>query len=139
MSNQNSPAGTVSQNNQNSSTWLTKLIRECPIVPAPGYVVVVRRPPRRRIGSLELPDMAQQIVNEGWVLVSTEGPVSTEDPEAPQYLAGDYVFWADYAGLPVRIREVDYLILSSKEILGMYRDPEPLTEEDYNAISKKSQ
>jgi chaperonin GroES len=70
-----------------------------------------------------LPDTAsKERPMEGVILAVGEGRLDDNGQRVPmQVRAGDTVLFAKYGGTEYRVDDVDYLILSEKDILGIIR------------------
>lgn len=70
-----------------------------------------------------LPDTAsKERPMEGTILAVGEGRLDDNGQRVPmQVQAGDTVLFAKYGGTEYRVDDVDYLILSEKDILGIIR------------------
>lgn len=70
-----------------------------------------------------LPDTAsRERPMEGTILAVGEGRLDDNGQRVPmQVRAGDTVLFAKYGGTEYRVDDVDYLILSEKDILGIIR------------------
>jgi chaperonin GroES len=67
-----------------------------------------------------LPDTAKEKPQEGLVVAVGSGRVTEEgDRVKPEVKEGDKVLYAKYAGTEVKLDDVEYLILSEKDILAV--------------------
>src|SRR6266496_1067116 len=91
-------------------------------------------------GGIYLPDTAsQERPMEGSVLSVGEGRLDDNGRRVPMNVkAGDKVLFAKYSGTEYKVDDVEYLILSEKDILGIIQDEEQRTKgKEQNAKHKK--
>jgi chaperonin GroES len=95
-----------------------------PIRPLADRVVVkpMDREAQTKSG-IFLPDTAsKERPTEGVILAVGEGRLDDKGQRVPmQVRAGDTVLFAKYGGTEYRVDDVEYLILSEKDILGIIR------------------
>jgi chaperonin GroES len=72
-------------------------------------------------GGIYLPDTAsKERPMEGTVLAVGEGRIDDNGKRVPMHVkAGDKVLFAKYGGTEYKVDDVEYLILSEKDILGI--------------------
>lgn len=75
-------------------------------------------------GGIYLPDTAsKERPQEGVVLAAGEGRLDDSGKRVPMSVkAGDKVLFAKYSGTEFKIDDVEYLILSEKDILGIVQE-----------------
>ena len=75
-------------------------------------------------GGIYLPDTAsKERPMEGTVLAVGDGRTDDNGKRVPMNVkAGDKVLFAKYSGTEYKVDDVDYLILSEKDILGIIED-----------------
>jgi len=75
-------------------------------------------------GGIFLPDTAsKERPMEGLVLAVGEGRLDDNGRRVPMHVkAGDKVLFAKYGGTEYKVDDVEYLILSEKDILGIIQD-----------------
>src|SRR5262245_41651758 len=75
-------------------------------------------------GGIYLPDTAsKERTLEGTVLAAGDGPLDETGRRVPMNVkAGDKVLFAKYSGTEYKVDDVEYLILSEKDILGIIQD-----------------
>ena len=75
-------------------------------------------------GGIFLPDTAnKERPMEGLVLAVGEGRLDDNGRRVPMHVkAGDKVLFAKYSGTEHKVDDVEYLILSEKDILGVIQD-----------------
>jgi chaperonin GroES len=75
-------------------------------------------------GGIYLPDTAsKERPQEGTVLAAGEGRLDDNGKRIPMTVkAGDKVLFAKYSGTEFKIDDVEYLILSEKDILGVIQE-----------------
>jgi chaperonin GroES len=84
--------------------------------PLKDRLLVIREEQSNQTASgLYIPDTAKEKPLEG--KVTAVGPEAKEDG----INVGDTVVFADFSGMEISIEGVDYLILLSKEVLGLLR------------------
>jgi chaperonin GroES len=78
----------------------------------------------RTKGGIYLPDTAsKERPMEGTILAVGEGRLDDNGKRVPMNVkAGDKVLFAKYSGTEYKVDEVEYLILSEKDILGVIQD-----------------
>jgi chaperonin GroES len=85
-------------------------------VPLKDRLLVIREEQSNQTSSgLYIPDTAKEKPLEG--KVTAVGPEAKKDG----INVGDTVVFADFSGMEITIEGVDYLILLSKEVLGLLR------------------
>jgi chaperonin GroES len=87
-----------------------------------GDKVVVQPTQREETtkSGIVLPDTAKEKPQEGLVVAVGSGRVTEEgDRVKPEVKEGDKVLYAKYAGTEVKLDDVEYLILSEKDILAV--------------------
>ena len=103
-------------------------VRECPIMPAPGRVVVVRKAAREASkGGILLPETAREKAREGEVLAYSPAGSRAAAMDARGFLRyeqGQTVLFGAYSGTEVDIEDkkgekTTYLVLEEGEILGV--------------------
>ncbi|MBC8077418.1 MAG: co-chaperone GroES [Chloroflexales bacterium] len=75
-------------------------------------------------GGIYLPDTAsKERPQEGTVLAAGDGRRDDNGKLVPMNVkAGDKVLFAKYSGTEFKVEEIEYLILSEKDILGVIQD-----------------
>jgi len=75
-------------------------------------------------GGIFLPDTAsKERPMEGLVLAVGEGRLDDNGRRVPMHVkAGDKVLFAKYSGTEYKVDDVEYLILTEKDILGVIQD-----------------
>src|SRR5215211_1365837 len=75
-------------------------------------------------GGIFLPDTAsKERPMEGTVLAVGEGRLDDNGRRVPMHVkAGDKVLFAKYSGTEYKVDDIEYLILSEKDILGVIQD-----------------
>ena len=91
-----------------------------------GDRIVVRREEasEKTTGGIYLPDTAsKERPMEGTVLAVGEGRLDDNGRRVPMNVkAGDKVLFAKYSGTEYKVDDIEYLILSEKDILGVIQD-----------------
>ena len=89
--------------------------------PLGDWVVVkpVEREERTKSG-IVLPDTAKEKPQEGIVEAAGSGRILDNGTKIPMELkVGDKVLYAKYAGNEFKVEEIDYLIISEKDVLAI--------------------
>jgi chaperonin GroES len=75
-------------------------------------------------GGIYLPDTAsKERPQEGTILAAGEGRLDDNGKRIPMTVkAGDKVLFAKYSGTEFKVDDVEYLILSEKDILGVIQE-----------------
>ena len=74
-------------------------------------------------GGIIIPDNAKEKPVEGLVVAVGDGALNRNGTRrSPEVKAGDRVLFAKYSGTEYKVDEVEYLILSEKDILGVIQD-----------------
>ena len=74
-------------------------------------------------GGLYIPDTAKEKPVEGKVIAVGSGKLLEDGTvRKPDVKAGDKVLFAKYSGTEYKVDEIEYLILSEKDILGIIQE-----------------
>jgi len=87
-----------------------------------GDRVVVKALPRDEVtkSGIVLPDTAKEKPQEGKVIAVGAGKIGDDGKRmAMEVKEGDTVIYAKYAGTEIKLDDVEYLILSEKDILAI--------------------
>ena len=91
------------------------------IVPLGDKVVIKREEAEERTqGGILLPDSAREKPQQGRVVCVGEGRLAPDGTrQRLQVSEGDRVVFTSYAGIPVRVDEDEFLVLSEADILAV--------------------
>ena len=77
----------------------------------------------KSVGGVFLPDTAKEKPQQGTILAVGPGRVLDNGTKIPvDYKAGDSVLYSKYSGSEVKIEGKDYIVISEKDVLGVFTD-----------------
>lgn len=75
---------------------------------------------KQTFGTIIIPDTAKEKPHQGEVVITGPGKVTDNGNLLPMEVkAGDKVLFAKYSGTEVKVGEIEYLIISEKDILAI--------------------
>ena len=77
----------------------------------------------KTVGGVILPDTAKEKPQQGTILAVGPGRVLENGTKIPvDYKVGDSVLYSKYSGSEVKIEGKDYIVISEKDVLGIFTD-----------------
>lgn len=74
----------------------------------------------KKVGGIIIPDTAKEKPQEGTVVSAGNGRVGKDGKVIPMEIkVGDKVLYGKYSGTEVKIDNIDYLIMSQDDVLGI--------------------
>jgi len=92
-----------------------------------GDRVIVRQDaaPEVTDGGLEIPERSQSRPCDGEVLLVGPGSILQDGSRSPMDVSvGDRIQWTRYAGKPIDPKDTTLLVMSARDIIGIYREGE---------------
>lgn len=89
--------------------------------PLHDRVLVRRADPETKKGTILIPDHAQVKPTEAFVIAVGDGKMLSDGTVQPVGVkTGDRVLFGKYSGAEIKIEDVEHIILSEDEILGVF-------------------
>ena len=83
-------------------------------------LVKAEEPKEKKIGGIIIPDTVKEKPQEGTVVAAGNGKMGKDGKVIPMDVkVGDKVLYGKYSGTEVKIDNVDYLIMSQDDVLGI--------------------
>lgn len=83
-------------------------------------LVKAEEPKEKKIGGIIIPDTVKEKPQEGTVVAAGNGKTGKDGKVIPMDVkVGDKVLYGKYSGTEVKIDNVDYLIMSQDDVLGI--------------------
>ena len=83
-------------------------------------LVKAEEPKEKKIGGIIIPDTVKEKPQEGTVVAAGNGKIGKDGKVvAMDVKVGDKVLYGKYSGTEVKIDNVDYLIMSQDDVLGI--------------------
>lgn len=83
-------------------------------------LVKAEEPKEKKIGGIIIPDTVKEKPQEGTVVAAGNGKMGKDGKVIPMDIkVGDKVLYGKYSGTEVKIDNVDYLIMSQDDVLGI--------------------
>ena len=83
-------------------------------------IVKVEEPKEKKIGGIIIPDTVKEKPQEGSVIAVGKGKIDKDGKVINMDVkVGDKVLYGKYAGTEIKIENVDYLIMSQEDVLGI--------------------
>lgn len=74
----------------------------------------------KKVGGIIIPDTAKEKPQEGTVVAAGNGRIGKDGKVIPMEIkVGDKVLYGKYSGTEVKIDNIDYLIMSQDDVLGI--------------------